>query len=1506
MMKRLMLFGAFAMVASKLFAQVNLQTGSATFSLPMFSWQDDKSRLGAIVALSYNSGNGLRVNETASNAGQGWNLVTGGEIIRMQVGEPDDQVARPGNGDFDVSKYPPGILYATVPATNGCPVPLAQYPIYGHKNQVYTQHNVIGEDKQLDYFSFQFNGKAGMFVLDPYDVGDVKFIGDSKMLISYQTDNNLTSQGIRTNITSFRIQDVDGLIYKFTQHGLTKVLKTSYCDENFNYIQTQPKFKNGEVYYQGPFEDGTIINPWIIGSWYLTEIEDALTHRKVFYNYVTRNVNAIAGHDISFNETNRNYGIVSRKKSITQTPEISTVTCPDGHTVTVNYGNERKDVPGEYAVASVDINYQGRYLSKYELNTSYFILNRYGTPVSDYEKKVARLCLKSVKKIGVDLKEDTPPYRFDYYTGSSNPDDFVPPPYSYAKDIFGFYNGSNTTGFNNEGIPLTANINTIKNTNQIKGLCYMKYGVAGVNLNAKPGYAKNGLLRQIVYPTGGTLTYTYDQNTGLLAGNTINSGGVHVTQTSSTDGGFSNGCANPVTTSYNYVTNGVGSSSSLWGLEVPNNTIVSHNHYQPEYKYYKWKPECFPFGCCYWKFQYPGILSQQQAMSLTDLQKAIQTVSPVLNILSILSTIKDLATAIGGGSPVSLIIDVIVGLVQTAISCIGTQERNSTGTIHINSDLNAAAPLPAQFKRVEVVEGTGTIGKTVQEFTSDADYAIWEATNSIYAAKQRFAPWAYGLPKKTTVYDVNGNKVTETENIYNFNTRYSTHCASETNPIFNRAFLTKQPLPNFYSTKCQVERSSSLRSTTWGDPAYYNSLSNYQTSTTTDMSVETYNMYTGRSELDTTYERVFKPNNSTDFAETKTVYHYNNDNYEPNVIQKFESDGTVTRKEIYYTIDYINRYNNCHQLVSGASTTNSEIVTLVQKNIISLPVETATRRFVWPAGGEVLSDKATIFTTLANGDIKPLKILDARFAQPGSSIGNGAYTINGSFAYHVTPPSLDPANPDYNFYKTAQTFSYDAAGNLAGVKDEGGRTITNIYDYDDKYVVASVINAYPLISTTAYSSFETTNFGGWVLNGSANYTTANMITGNRSFDMTPGTSLTGFFFQGGTIVGPYTLSFWSNNSNITVSSNNTTVVLVKSSPTINGMTYYEYKIGQPTVMTDPVIVSGNGIIDELRLYPLSARMRSTTYDPLIGKTSECDENNQITYYEYDALGRLKFVKDEKGNVVKMNEYNNISEAKQNGCPGTYYNRFITQVYTKNDCPPGYQGTEVIYNVPANTYSSALSQDDADAKAEYQLISMGQAFANTNGSCQQIFYSAAMSVTDTTESCDIGYVGGLVTYTVPFGRYTSIISQADADEKAQDDLDANADNYINSAPNAVCIFSTAPQWEWPENGATMCQGGHLFVLETDVNPNSPSYLQTRWSDVGPDSNCPPPNCNPSTCAAQGEAYACINDVCEMGIRVNTSSTYIPASGLWECVYHYEYSDLSWSGNYIEYNTEQCAL
>lgn len=1388
-------------------AQVNLQTGSATFGLPIFNWQDNKSRLTATVALSYSSGNGLRVNDVASNVGQGWNLLAGGYITRVQNGEPDDQ--KPRDGAFnDLTKYPAGYLYDEKLAHEGVSDRMLRYPIFRSKNQLYKQHNEVGADKELDQFMFNFNGRSGSFVLGKF-IGERACVqGDARISIWYEKNETLAaSLQSRTTITAFYIQDENGLKYKFSTLERVKVLASKNCDKNFTVVNNAPSFNKGKTYYESSFDHVTV-NPYVINGWHLTEIEDMFTGAKITFTYVTRNLNALSGIDVSYNEIkNDSYYLITRSKSISQTPEISSINFPDGHQVQFNYSAaDRVDFIGNKALASIDITYNSRFLSKYELNTSYFILNRIGKPVSDYQKKNARLCLRSVRKITTDLSATEPPYVFDYYTGSNAPDDFVPGAFSPFKDIWGYFNGDNNKDFNGNAIPLTKDIYDFTNV-QLQGVSYLRSGTTWPVINPKAGYAKNGLLKKIVYPTGGSITYEYEQNQATIIGESVqgNVGGVHVSKTKVTDGGYSNDCNNPLVTNYSFSL--ANNQSSLWGVEKPENKMETHSRYLPEDKYLKYKP-LLNFSCKY-KFLYPGILSKEQAIALSANQKFWAAFSEVMNVLSSVMTVIDVVSLCLKSGPwviVAVVLDVVASAVNVLISCLENPARNRTNTSYYNSNIAAGNTLPAQFKRVMVTEGDGSNGRTVSEFTSSDDYAIWEPSNASMSKKQRFAPWAYGLPKKTTIYTSSNVPVKETLNFYNFTkaktaltfgTYLSRNPPAATEELYamnnskggpnvsdvdlSFASQKEMALTDYHlSTKSRVIKVNSWRDDHWNDLT--NRPSTYLTASTADIIVDRYDAYTGRVELDSTVVRNYKQASATDYIEQATAFSYDDYHYQINQVRTYYNNGDRVRKYITYS-----DFSNYSIFEPGVG----------YRNNVYLPTASET---YFVKGGEhwkKVAEERTTFVQLTNNDLKADKSFEKRF------------------------------NPDGSDYEVqTQQFYYNTAGMLTGAKDEGDRSLTSIYGYSDKYVVASVVNAHPVTDKTAATSFEVDGeLGGWNITGTATYNTTNKVTGNRSLSLTSGKVL---------VAAPlntskaYRLSFWANAGH-TLNIAGATVVLVKTGPVRGGLTYYEYNVPVGTIN---VAISGTATIDELRLYPQNARMRTTTYDPLIGKTSECDENNRITYYQYDERGRMRFIKDDQNNTLKMYEY---SETTKSECPVTYTNLIAKEIFVKNNCATGFVGSEVVYTIPAGTYTSTISQEVVDILVDQDLATNGQLYANTNGTCIPLYSNTAISIDVARDDCPTLYFRGTtITYTVPYGTYKSSVSQADADAQAEEDLYANAQVYANTSGLSTCVADT--EADWIGTGNERCTGTRKEIQVRDMNPNSLTYNQVQWIDMGPSETC----------------------------------------------------------------------
>ena len=192
-----------------------------------------------------------------------------------------------------------------------------------------------------------------------------------------------------------------------------------------------------------------------------------------------------------------------------------------------------------------------------------------------------------------------------------------------------------------------------------------------------------------------------------------------------------------------------------------------------------------------------------------------------------------------------------------------------------------------------------------------------------------------------------------------------------------------------------------------------------------------------------------------------------------------------------------------------------------------------------------------------------------------------------------------------------------------------------------------------------------------------------------------------------------------------------------------------------------------------------------TYKPLVGVTSITDAKGETSYYEYDAANRLKFVRDKSFNLLQKYCYN--YRGQQFDCTdtasGILYRSAARSGSFTTVCSSGGFGDSVPYNQAEGAVASEVSQADADAKGLIKFNAAGLANANAVGKC--FYKNVSKSVSVTRTNCPAGGTAGSIVYTVPAGKHTSYVSQADADRLAQDDLTANSLAYANS--NASCTF-----------------------------------------------------------------------------------------------------------------------
>lgn len=184
-----------------------------------------------------------------------------------------------------------------------------------------------------------------------------------------------------------------------------------------------------------------------------------------------------------------------------------------------------------------------------------------------------------------------------------------------------------------------------------------------------------------------------------------------------------------------------------------------------------------------------------------------------------------------------------------------------------------------------------------------------------------------------------------------------------------------------------------------------------------------------------------------------------------------------------------------------------------------------------------------------------------------------------------------------------------------------------------------------------------------------------------------------------------------------------------------------------------------------------------------GCNSETERGEELEYVvEAGKYTSVISQSDADDKAMKDIEQNGQNWVNEHGRCITilWYNVKKSKSFRKNDCDPDTEeGSLVTMTIEAGQFSSSISQEDADRKAEAELNAKGQDYANSHGTCNTIkWYNDRKSKMFQKTDCEVTEVGSMVEYVVEAGRFSSSVSKEDANQKALDALEAEGPGYAN--------------------------------------------------------------------------------------------------------------------------------
>lgn len=462
---------------------MNLNTGTPNITIPIYTIQYGGMELP--MTLTYDA-SGVKVEDISSPVGLKWSLNIGGAILRMVRGTYDEgnsySVATSGAGTrgYYLSN---GLSWLRENSET----------FYGNTSNLGTYMNDVASgqlDTQPDIFAYNYLGHKGKFFFD--ENGNT--IHQNKS--DFKIDEVFTLQP-RTRFSEWNIISDDGMVAKFG--GSNSAIESFYSAGVGQYT-----------------------NHWQDNSWFLTELANPKTNRKIILQYTKNeyingtisnmsdytcfNTTSYLNGSICYAEKEEIYCSLAMTASIPKlnqtnysVPIIDKIIA--GRTEIIFVKSYRNDLFGYLSssnaqkIDEIQILYDNICVKKFRFNYDYFISeeepvekNLFGNDLAETSKY--RLKLLSFAEVACD-DSDSIEYIFRYDENHA-----LPPRISYSKDHWGYYNGKN----DNESLfPNLYPYYDVCNDSDFFG-----------DRSVDEAYLKAGTLKKIIYPTKGSVEFEYE------------------------------------------------------------------------------------------------------------------------------------------------------------------------------------------------------------------------------------------------------------------------------------------------------------------------------------------------------------------------------------------------------------------------------------------------------------------------------------------------------------------------------------------------------------------------------------------------------------------------------------------------------------------------------------------------------------------------------------------------------------------------------------------------------------------------------------------------------------------------------------------------------------------------------------------------------------------------------------------------------------------------------------